>query len=123
LGLSEHEQRMLDELEKGLRDQDAKFAQRVSAGRTSSAVKIVSGVMVMVAGISTLVLAAVIHWIPIGLMGFVLMLAGLLIATAATPGKVSGTKPTSPSKPKPNPSGSSITDFFEKRWDNRGPRG
>ena len=41
MGLSEREQKVLEELERGLYADDAKFATRVSAGPNNSAARIV----------------------------------------------------------------------------------
>ena len=117
MALSEHEKKMLDELERTLYEDDAKFAQRVATGRPATATRVVGGAISAVIGLSVLVLAAVTHVVLFGAVGFVLMLAGLVIATSgqtAQPGR--HTKETS-AQPKPDkPAGGS---FFEDRWNNR----
>lgn len=117
MALSEHEKKMLEELERTLYEDDAKFAQRVSTGRPASAARVVAGVISAVIGLSLLLFAAIAHVVVIGALGFVLMLAGVVIATSgqtAQPGEKAKAEPA-PQKPQ-KPSGGS---FFEDRWNNR----
>lgn len=116
MGLSEQEKRALEELEKSLYADDARFVQRVATGRPLTAPKIIAGILLAVVGISLLVFAAILQFVPIGLAGFILMLVGLLLATS---GQVAD--PSAPPKVKPQlrkpPGGGS---FFEDRWNSRG---
>jgi predicted lipid-binding transport protein (Tim44 family) len=116
MALSEHEQRVLDELERGLYAEDAKFATKVASGG-NPARKLVAGALIAVVGLSVLVFAVIIQLMIIGLIAFALMLAGLVVATSGnSKPRESTTKPAS-AKAKPNKrSGGS---FFEDRWDKR----
>jgi hypothetical protein len=117
MSLSDHEKRVLEELERGLYEDDAKFAQRVASGKPSSSTRVIGGALLSVAGISVLVFAAVTQVIFIGVIGFLAMLLGLLIATSGrtAPEKSVKAKEDSVPKPKRPNSGS----FFEDRWNNR----
>ncbi len=117
MALSEHEKKMLDELERTLYEDDAKFAQRVSTGRPASAVRVVGGVISAVIGLSVLLFAAVSHVVIFGAVGFVLMLAGVVIATSGQTAQP-GEKPKAESVP-PKPQKPSGGSFFEDRWNNR----
>lgn len=117
MSLSDHEKKMLEELERTLYEDDAKFAQRVATGRPASAARVVGGVISVVIGISVLVFAAIAHIVLVGAVGFVLMLLGLAIATSGHTAKPGDQKNQKPAQPKPErPAGGS---FFEDRWNNR----
>jgi hypothetical protein len=117
MALSEHEKKMLEELERTLYEDDPKLAQAVATGRPASAARIVGGVISVVIGISVLLFAAIAHIVLVGAVGFVLMLLGLAIATSGHTAKPGDKQHPKPSQPKPEkPSGGS---FFEDRWNNR----
>jgi predicted lipid-binding transport protein (Tim44 family) len=119
MGLSEREQRVLEELERGLYEEDARFAQRVSSGGNLAG-KVVAGVLLAVIGLSVLVFAVIIQIMIIGLVAFALMLGGLVLATSsganAKPKESKSAKVTAPQPDKPKRSPGS---FFEDRWDKR----
>jgi hypothetical protein len=117
MALSEHEKKMLEELERTLYEDDAKFVERVATGKPAAATRVVAGVISAVIGLSLLLFAAVAHVVVLGAAGFVLMLVGVVIATSgqtAQPGQKAKAKPAPPKPQKP--SGGS---FFEDRWNNR----
>jgi hypothetical protein len=79
--LSEHEQRLLEEMERSLYHNDADFVAAVSArgGRpTYSAV--VTGVLIALAGVAALITGVVIRQPIVGVIGFIVMFAGVLVA-------------------------------------------
>jgi hypothetical protein len=124
MGLSEREQKVLEELERGLYADDAKFATRVSAGPNNSAARIVGDALLAVVGLSVLVFAVVSQLTVFGVVGFALMLAGVLVATGSKGAKAKGeAAPTA--KPKVSPSGATAPkpeskgNFFEERWNKR----
>ncbi len=117
MALSEHEKKALEELERSLYQDDAKFAQRVATGRPASASRVVGGAIGAVIGISVLIFAAVTHVVILGALGFVLMLGGLAIATSGQTANPDGKTKLGTQEPKPQkPAGGS---FFEDRWNNR----
>lgn len=118
MGLSESEKRVLEELERNLYAGDADFAKksrakidRVSATPgQNSPTKIVAGALIGVIGVSILVFAAITQIALFGVVGFLVMLFGILMASATRKvDQVSGQKPAKPA------SGS----FFEDRWNKR----
>jgi len=139
MGLSEHEKRVLDELERSLYADDEPLARRFkeAAGQTPdirrqrNASRRVAGVFVAVAGLGVILLAVIIHYVLIGLAGFVLTLLGLLLATSSS---------ASLDRPKGSPSAAAVAteaaaakavkratgtartirQYFEDKWDNRG---
>ena len=91
MGLNEHEQRVLDELERGLYAEDEQLARRIQKAAAkspdrlvqASAARRIAGVLVAVAGLGVILVGAIIHWPWMGAGGFVITLTGLAIATGA----------------------------------------
>jgi hypothetical protein len=85
--LSEHEQRLLDEMERNLYQNDADFVANISqAPRRKPAYRaIVLGVLVAVVGVAALILGVATRLPVVGIVGFLLMFAGVLLAI--TPGR------------------------------------
>lgn len=106
--LSEHEQRMFEELERELRGEIK--APRVA---TPGSRWFIAGLLFL-AGLGVIVAAVAIQLILIGVLGFAVMLGALLFVTAGS----SKPRATSakPKKPAPRPRSGS---FFEDRWDRR----
>jgi len=117
MALSEHEQKMLDELERGLYQSDASFANRVSnTSGKSPASRLVGGALLAVIGVSLLVFAVVIQLVAFGVVGFLFMLLGLVLASS----NWSSSALSADSKPPKKKSGiQSPRNFFEDRWDRR----
>ena len=114
MGLSEREQQLLDELERGLLNGDkgiASKAERVG----NPAAKLIAGALVAVIGLGVLLTGVLIQFSLIGVVGFLIMLAGLVVATSniQLPDMSAGFGPSSPNSPKPG------RNFFEDRWDKR----
>jgi hypothetical protein len=79
--LSEHEQRLLEQLERQLYAEDPKFATAMrGSSRRSSGRRAVLGTAGLVIGLALLVLGVANGSIAIGLVGFLLMLAGTIYA-------------------------------------------
>jgi hypothetical protein len=116
MGLSEDEKRALEELEKSLYADDPKFVAK--AARPVPATTVVAGVLLAVIGISLMVFSAIIQLVVFGVVGFAVMLAGVLMATPTRGIADRPRKSNSASTPKPKPSGGK--SFFEDRWDKRG---
>jgi hypothetical protein len=112
MGLSEYDKKVLEQLERDLVGADDAFSRKIQAAKpVNSAAKLIAGALVAVVGISLLVFAAIIHLVFFGVIGFLVALFGLLIASA---GPVSTTKA---GKSKPMPKNS--TGYFENRWNQR----
>ncbi|GAA3426463.1 hypothetical protein GCM10018953_36460 [Streptosporangium nondiastaticum] len=78
--LSEHEQRLLDQIEQALYAEDPKWANtvRISDPRSHYRRRLVKASIGFVLGIALLMVGVVINKIPIGVGGFVVMLAACL---------------------------------------------
>ncbi|WP_323961469.1 DUF3040 domain-containing protein [Arthrobacter sp. JZ12] len=120
MALSEHEQRLLDQLEQQLHADDPKFANSMASSttRSMSTRRIVLGSLVTVAGLAVLLLGIWNQFIPVGVAGFLLMGAGVYYAT--TKAKLDGAVPRSGKTPKASssPRGSFFSSLEEK-WDER----
>jgi predicted lipid-binding transport protein (Tim44 family) len=75
--LSEHEQRLFEEIERSLAD-DPKFASAVRANdpRHHARRRLVIAGIILVVGLGVLVAGAMLHSTLLGVIGFVIMLAG-----------------------------------------------
>ncbi|WP_160666521.1 DUF3040 domain-containing protein [Pseudarthrobacter sp. ATCC 49987] len=116
--LSEHEQKLLEQLEKQLHEDDPKFASSMGsdAGRSWSTRHLVIGVLATLAGVVLLLLGVTIQNIFVGVLGFVVMGAGVYYATmrgGAGKSKAAGVA-RKPGKPR-----SSFMGNLEERWDER----
>lgn len=123
--LSEQEQRLLDEMERHLLQNDADVVTAPSGDRTLSYRNLVYGALLLLAGIGGLVaavaagqdLGAVLS-IIIGVVAFLAMLAGVMLAFTPVrrPAGPAGREPSSSSPRQPS---SSFMDRMNSRWDRR----
>lgn len=79
--LSEHEQRLLEQMERALYAEDPKFASSLrSAGpRPGSRRRAAIGVLVALGGVALLIAGAATAIIPLGVVGFLAMLGGTFV--------------------------------------------
>jgi hypothetical protein len=129
--LSDHEQRMLDQIESALYAEDPKFASSVRGGnlRAPSARRRLQGGVLFVVGLALLVsgvpfYANVNHaFLIVSIVGFVIMFGGVVYAITGP--RVAGGKDRSGSEPgaqrqrKSKGSGSSFTNRMEDRFRRR----
>ncbi|GAB2514011.1 DUF3040 domain-containing protein [Paramicrobacterium agarici] len=117
--LSEQEQKLLDEMERHLYRNDADFVSTSGDRRGRPSYRSIAlGSLVVLVGIAALVAAVMIQQPIVGVIGFVVMLGGVLLAMK-------------PSKNAPAPSGESarqartgnsrgnLMDKLNDRWDRR----
>lgn len=121
MGLSESEKRVLEELERNLYENDADFARKtkskidqVSLRGANSPAKVIAGALLAVIGISILVFAAITQLPPVGVAGFLVMLFGLLMASASASAKTGAPSAGTTKKPAKQQG-----SFFEDRWNRR----
>jgi Protein of unknown function (DUF3040) len=127
--LSEHEQRLLEQIERALVDDDPKFASSVRTGdrRLKARRRIQLGAVLVVAGLGVLILGPVLHSVILGVAGFLLMFAGVALGVLnyklATGAVESGTatpgaKPTGRGRAarKP-PLKNRLEERFRRRYD------
>jgi hypothetical protein len=141
--LSEHEQRILAEIERRLLEEDPKFAHQVgSSFRAHLARRMKLAVAGFILGLIVVISAPFLENVAVGVAGFVIMLACVFVfmrtmrrrATVERP--VNG--PAAPSGPAPPAGGSRrqggpkggidawwgrMTDRWRSRWEERGGQG
>jgi hypothetical protein len=86
--LSEHEQRILEEIEKNLYDEDPRFARDVKrrSPRLSKTARMRAGAALFAAGFATLFAFFILGSVVLGVIAFVMMVAGIvLLAGSVTP--------------------------------------
>jgi uncharacterized membrane protein len=110
MALSEREQKLLEEMERNLLSEDAQFAKsiRTASSSNQSAGKLVAGVLTLLAGIGLLITAVMLQVAFFGVVAFLVMLIGLVVASANF---------RLPALPEIDPK--SKTSFFEDRWNQR----
>jgi hypothetical protein len=120
--LSEHEQRLLEEMERSLYHNDADFVATVGGRRIRPGYRaVVLGVLLAVVGVGVLVTGVFVQLPIIGILGFVLMFVGVLIAIAP-PKKLAAAPDELPRAQSPNTGGAGHAGFMNKlndRWDKR----
>ncbi len=119
--LSEQEQRLLEEMERSLYQNDADFVATVTPrrGRPNYTVMVV-GILVGVLGVAALVTGVIVRQPIIGVLGFVVMFAGVLIAVA--PPRRAGAAPAPRQAPSRRGAPSGTSSFMKNlndRWDKR----
>lgn len=115
--LSEQEQRLLDEMERHLMRNDADVVSAPRGGRTLSYRNIVYGTILVLLGIGGLIMGVSLQVIVVGVIGFVVMLGGVILAITPGRGAKARVEPERPAKPQGNPS--SFMDRMNDRWDKR----
>jgi hypothetical protein len=77
--LSDHEQRVLEQIEQALYDEDPKFARLYQATdvRTHYRARVTWAVVGVVGGLGVLLAAVIVPLIPLGIVGFLVMLASM----------------------------------------------
>ena len=122
--LSEQEQRLLEEMERSLYQNDADFVATVSPrrGRPNYTILVV-GVLVALLGIATLVAGVIIHQPLVGVLGFAIMFVGVLLAVApprrASAGPAQDIPRASGGKPRSNSFMQGLNDRWDRRQDGR----
>ncbi|MCQ1953864.1 MULTISPECIES: DUF3040 domain-containing protein [Arthrobacter] len=119
MALSEHEQRLLDQLEQQLHAEDPKFANSMatSAGRGISTRRIVLGALLAVVGLGVLLLGITEAGILVGVLGFLIMGAGVYYAT--TRGRKSPPAPADGRKERESSTQRGFMNNLESKWDER----
>lgn len=118
--LSEQEQRLLDEMERNLYQNDADFVASVRGRGRVNYTALVAGVLVAVLGVAILVVGVVLRQPIIGVGGFLVLFAGVLVAFGS-PRRGLAAAPR-PGGGKRGRTGSSPAGFMNRmndRWERR----
>ncbi|KQV04925.1 DUF3040 domain-containing protein [Leifsonia sp. Root112D2] len=120
--LSEHEQRLLEEMERNLYHNDADFVAKVGGRRGRPAYRsIVLGILVIVVGIAALLTGVLTQLAIVGIVGFVLMFVGVMVAIAPSRsvGEPPAGQPTSKARASHGAGQAGFMDRLNERWDKR----
>ena len=120
--LSEQEQRLLEEMERNLYRNDADFVHAVGGvrGRRPNYRAIVLGILLAVAGVGALIAGVALQLLIVGIVGFALMFAGVLLAITPSKRGAAAAPPADPSTPsKAGRSSGGFMDRLNERWDRR----
>ena len=122
--LSEHEQRLLEQMEKALYAEDPKFATslRSTPGARAARGRAALGVLALLAGMGLLIGGVATTIIALGVLGFVVMLVGSVVIYSAFGARPADATPA----PDPAPgtsSGPGFMDRMEDRWRRRSEDG
>ena len=118
--LSEQEQRLLDEMERHLLRNDADVVSAPTGARSLSYRNIVYGTILVLAGLGALVVGVSTQLIWVGVVGFVLMLGGVILAVTPMRGAATDSaRPTGARASTPNRTSTSFMDRMNDRWDRR----
>jgi hypothetical protein len=132
--LSEHEQRLLEQIERALVDDDPKFASTVRTGdrRQKARRKLQAAVVLVVVGLAVLIGGAVLPSVLLGVLGFLVMFGGAVLGIlnyrTATGAVETGTVPGPAGRPGPGGRGKSakgrrqplknrLEERFRRRYD------
>lgn len=116
MALSEREQRLLEEMERNLYENEADIVTTLGDRRGPNPTAIALGVIVALAGLITMVVGVNLSLTVVGVIGFAVLFTGVMVAVAA-PGKKIATGATA--APAASASRSSFMDRLNERWDRR----
>lgn len=122
MGLSEREQQLLDDMERRLYQSEADVMQTPASGsgRRFNLRSLVLGILIVLAGVGLLIGGVAAQQLWLGLIGFVAMLGGAVLAFTKT--EASSMVPgdsTGAGKASRGDAGESLSDRMSRRWDQR----
>ncbi|OLT46850.1 DUF3040 domain-containing protein [Cellulosimicrobium sp. CUA-896] len=128
--LSEYEQRVLEQMERALTSDDPRLANTFHAPRRRSVLRYVLAGAGVVGGLLLLVLGAATSQTWLGVVGFVLMFAGVVLVFQSPRGARKGPVGTvgadgrvRPSAPKKQAARQPFLSRLEERWERRREQG
>lgn len=127
--LSEHEQRLLEQMERALYAEDPKFASSLRSGpaERASRGRAALGIIVLLVGVALLIAGVAIPMTAVGVLGFVVMVIGTTLAYAglrARPAtEASADAAAAPSQPGAAKQSSGFMVRLEDRWRRRREQG
>lgn len=115
MALSEREQRLLEEMERNLYQNEADIVTTLGDRRAPNYTAIAVGAIIALVGLVTMVVGVYVDITLVGIAGFVVAFAGVMVAVA-TPGKAA---PSAGKATSSQPSSSSFMDRLNERWERR----
>lgn len=122
--LSDHEQRLLEQMERALYAEDPKFADSLRKTRRAAIdrKRLLFGTIGAVAGLAVIVIGVATSLPAVGLLGFLGTVAGAFVAYNAYTAKAATDSPGAGAAPRPaskTTSGGGFMDRLEERWRRR----
>ena len=117
--LSDHEQRLLEQMERALYAEDPKFATTLRSGNVGvgSRSRLASGAAAVLGGMGLLMYGVISTTVPVGIAGFLIMLGGMFLGfTSLRRGAAKATKPGKKSKKKGQ---ADLNSRLQGRWAKR----
>ncbi|MEE6274049.1 DUF3040 domain-containing protein [Georgenia wangjunii] len=125
--LSEYEQRVLHQMEQQLRSDDPRLASSLSTQTKVSVRRLALGALAVLAGLGMLVGGVALSYVWLGVLGFVAMLGGVMLAISKPRGAPAAPGPAprrgGPAAPRRPASSRSFVQRMEERWDRRREQG
>lgn len=124
--LSEHEQRLLEQMERALYAEDPKFATslRSTPGARAARGRAALGVLAVLAGMGLVIVGVATTIIVVGVLGFVVMLVGAVLVYRAFQRREAVEAGDTPGAAAPRPAKSAgFMDRMEDRWRRRSEGG
>lgn len=124
--LSDHEQRLLEQMERALYAEDPKFATslRSSPGARAARGRAALGVLAVLAGMGLVIAGVATTIIAVGVVGFVVMLIGAVLVYRSFQRRAPEETGETPGAAAPRPAKSSgFMDRMEDRWRRRSDGG
>ena len=121
MALSEQEQRLLDEMERNLYQNDADFVSAVSGTRGRANYRgIILGIVLVLVGIGVLIAGVSTSLLFVGVLGFVVMFAGVILALTPSRAPKSGApRAEAPSAQASARRSGGFMDSLNVRWEKR----
>lgn len=117
--LSEQEQRLLDEMERHLLRNDADVVSADREGRAINYRNVTLGAILVLVGIGALVAGVATQLIIVGILGFVAMLGGVVLAVTPNRSDVTRTPGAGSASAPRRTAQVSFMDRMNDRWDRR----
>jgi len=123
--LSEREQQLLEQMEQALYAEDPQFASvlRETTRRRVEGRRLAVGILLVLAGLGGLIGGVAVSFVPLGAVGFLLMLGGVLVGAGAwRVGSQAAAPPSEPKRRTSNASAGGDGGFMgkmEDRWRRR----
>jgi uncharacterized membrane protein len=122
MALSDHEQRLLEEMERNLYNNEADIVTTLGDRRGLNHTAIALGVIIGLVGIITMIVGVYVDVTVVGIIGFAVLFTGVMVAVATpakkTPDMSSSASAASGSNQRQQNSGS-FMDRMNDRWERR----
>lgn len=125
MGLSEHEQRLLDEMERNLYKHEADIVNTSSGPRTVDYTKVAVGVLGVVIGLVLVIIGVSMKLALVGVAGFAVAVVGALWALSASrpaTGDEVAARGGAGAGPATAKQGPGLMDRLSQEWDDRNQR-